>query len=47
MLRMETFWQWLRKLAAGLRAVSEITSILAALVEALLGRFGPGFGFAA
>lgn len=43
---MEKFWELLRKLAHGLRAVSEVTSILVALIEALIGRFGPGFGFA-
>ncbi len=44
---MQQFWEFLRKLARGLNAVSEVTAILAALIEALIGRFGPGFGFAA
>jgi hypothetical protein len=44
---MEKFWEFLRKLACGLKAVSEVSAILAALIDALVGRFGPGFGFAA
>lgn len=43
---MERFWEWLRKLVSSLKTVSELTAILAALIEALVGRFGPGFGFA-
>ncbi|MGH2879598.1 MAG: hypothetical protein ACRDK4_08345 [Solirubrobacteraceae bacterium] len=43
---MEQIWEFLRKLACGLKAASELTAILAALIEALVGRFGPGFGFA-
>jgi hypothetical protein len=43
---VEQFWEFLRKLARGLKAVSEVTAILVALIEALVGRFGPGFGFA-
>jgi hypothetical protein len=44
---MDKFWEFLRKLAGGLKAISDITAILAALIEVLVGKFGPGFGFGA
>lgn len=44
---MEQLLALLRKVVRGLRAVSEITATLAALIETFIGWFGPGFGFAA
>ncbi len=44
---MDKFWEFLRKLASGFKAVSEITALFAALIDVLIGKFGPGFGFGA
>lgn len=41
---MEKFWEFLRKLAHHLRGAAEVAGLLAALIEVLLGKFGPGFG---
>ena len=45
--RMDKFWEFLRKLADHLKGVAEVSGLLAALIEVLLGKFGPGFGFGA
>jgi hypothetical protein len=45
--RMDKFWEFLRKLAHHLKGVAEVSGLLAALMEVLLGKFGPEFGFGA
>jgi len=44
---MDKFWEFLRKLAHHLKGVAEVSGLLAALIEVLLGKFGPGFGLGA